>query len=146
MDEPKTKHFVDDFAAKRLFSDQLKESPIGKGIAELHMLDRHIESFLEQIKHDAEEHNASALSEHTKAFDKELHKEFNSLFFRLKTDIDMLHKALRSLSTYREELSNILNDDKLKPLADSEISYAKSLQDDAQNKISTLHMLFRKLK
>lgn len=146
MDEPKTKHFVDDFAAKRLFSDHLKESNMGKGIAELQELDKHINSFLEQIKQDSDEHNASALADHAKTFDKELHKEFNSLFFRLKTDIDLLHKALRSLSNYREELSKVLNDEKLKPLADSELNYANSLQEDAQNKIKTLEMLFRKLK
>ncbi len=142
----KTKESLDKFVFARKHAKEVSSSKLVVDATSVQELDKQLASFLEQLKSDAAEHEHGLLKEHAKAFEKELHNEVNIVFERTKQDLLLYQRVLKALSTYREDLKEILNDPTLTHLAQSELNYADLLIKTADEKLATLSLLFKKLK
>ena len=144
--DPGVKEHVERFAASRADANEVFSSRLVADAAEIRMLDKHVDAFVEQLRQDAGSHEIDVLRKHAKDFERELHDELEFLFKATLQDLELYKKILWSLTQYRKELRRLLGDGDLVTLASSELNYADLLLKTAHEKLETLALLFRKLR
>jgi len=137
--------FASNLGRQRQHLDEARQTPLVKIVDKGKNLDSHIHKFLSLIREDAENHNPDSLKSHAKDFESHIHDEMEFLFKQTQEDLQRFSTVLRALALYREELGEILKDERLSTLAASELNYAEVLMRDAGDKIDTLKLLFKKM-
>lgn len=129
----------------RSSANSLLSSPLVKEAEKVKRLDELIDAFLDVIKQEISVNDFSSLKSDVKLFERMVHEELGLMFSRTKSDLESFGRVLNSLNRFREELSR-LSGDELSVLDSSEVNYANLLLRDAQGKLKSLSLLFKKLK
>ena len=132
---------------------RLSELKKGVGVSalkdnkDLKRLDTKVSDFLNLIIEDADEHNTAEVKKHAKSFENFIHKEIDLLIKDTKEDLKLYNNILISLKKFKEKMHEISNtNSKAEILANYELRYAKTLLEQADDKLTELNKVFRNLK
>ncbi|MBU1975829.1 MAG: hypothetical protein KKG59_05485 [Nanoarchaeota archaeon] len=136
-----------DFKKQRSDARDVLKLKLFQDVHEIKQLDRHVLEFKKAMLHDIKTHDAKHLKKHADEFEHEVHEELLRLIDLTKQDLKLYTKVFKSLQDFKKSMVKLGHEGgSYAKIADAEMRYANLIVHSMDQKLESLHKLFKRIR